>query len=164
MTFDQALQRVLRHEGGYVNDPADPGGETNFGITKAVAIQHGYAGQMKAIPMDMVAKIYRASYWDRVRADELPAALRYPMFDAAVNSGAGQAVRWLQRALGVTVDGLIGPATIAAARHGAAAAIAARISGQRLAMLAGLKHFDRFGRGWTLRVASILSETPDAVS
>lgn len=159
MTFDQALKLVLKHEGGYVNDPADPGGETNYGITKAVAVQYGYTGPMHRIPIDTVAVIYRKLYWDRVRADELPEAIRYPLFDAAVNSGPKQAVTWLQRALGnVAADGLIGQQTISAAKQADASAVARKMISQRLFMLTGLKHFDRFGRGWTNRIASILAE------
>ena len=159
MNFDEALKLVLKHEGGYVNHPSDPGGETNYGITKAVAVQNGYTGPMRSIPMDVVASIYRKAYWDRVRADDLPLAIRYPMFDAAVNSGAKQAVIWLQRALGVTDDGLIGRQTISAAYQGDPAAIAAKLNGNRLAMLTELKHFDKFGRGWVRRVADILKES-----
>lgn len=158
MTFDQALQHVLKHEGGYVNHPSDPGGETNYGITKAVALKNGYTGPMRSISMFVVADIYRKAYWDRARCDELPPLLRYPVFDAAVNSGASHAVKWLQRALGVTEDGLIGQQTIAAANRADPALTAARLTGYRLAMLTGLKHFDQFGRGWTRRIASVLME------
>ena len=156
MKFEQALDKVLHHEGGYVNHPADPGGETNYGITKAVAFAYGYTGPMRSIPIDTVAAIYRREYWARIKADELPAAIRYPMFDAAVNSGTKQAIIWLQRALNTTVDGIIGPQTIAAARNANAPELAGKLTGHRLSMLAGLKHFDQFGRGWSKRIASVL--------
>jgi hypothetical protein len=126
------------------------------GITKAVAVQNGYTGPMRSIPMDVVASIYRKAYWGRVRADDLPLAIRYPMFDAAVNSGTKQAIIWLQRALNTTVDGIIGPQTIAAARNANAPELAGKLTGHRLSMLAGLKHFDQFGRGWSKRIASVL--------
>jgi lysozyme family protein len=156
MRFEDALNRLLQHEGGYVDHPSDPGGETNFGITVAVAREYGYTGPMRDIPIDTVAGIYRQLYWNRVRADDLPAALRYPLFDAAVNSGVDQAVSWLQRALGVPVDGVIGRQTIDAALAADPAAVAARLCGLRLAMLSRLRHFEQFGRGWVRRVAAIL--------
>lgn len=156
MRFEEALQKVLKHEGGYVNNPADPGGATNYGITKAVAVQYGYTGPMRTIPIDTVAAIYRRNYWDRVKADEFPIAIRYPLFDAAVNSGPKQAVTWLQRAMNIPVDGIIGPQTIAAARSSNTPEVAAKMLGHRLAMLADLKHFDQFGRGWSKRIASVL--------
>lgn len=156
MNFDQALQRVLKHEGGYVDHPSDPGGETNYGITKAVAIQHGYTGPMRGISMFVVAEIYRKAYWDAMRCDDLPPDVRYPLFDAAVNSGTKQAAKWLQRALGVHDDSVIGPRTLAAARSADPAQVAARLCGHRLAMVAGLKHFDQFGRGWSRRIAEVL--------
>lgn len=158
MNFDEALQRVLKHEGGYINHPSDPGGETNYGITVAVARQHGYTGPMRSISMFVVSEIYRKSYWDKLRCEELPPAMRFPAFDAAVNSGVTMSAKWLQRALGVPEDGLIGPKTIAAANRADPAHIAAKLTGYRLAMLAGLKHFDQFGRGWTRRIASVLME------
>ncbi len=110
MTFDQAIAHVLRHEGGYVNDPRDPGGETQWGISK-----RSYPGvNIKALTIDGAKAIYRRDYWDRVHADDLPPVLRLPVFDMAVNQGALTAIKTLQRAAGVLADGVIGPATLAA--------------------------------------------------
>lgn len=156
-SFDEALQVVLAHEGGYVNDPADPGGETNYGITVGTARDHGYRGSMRSIPLDVVAQIYRAGYWDRCGCDSLPAEIRLPLFDGAVNSGPMRSIQWLQMALGVADDGILGPVTLAAAQaHPDPSALAARIMGHRLDFLSRLRHWGRFGRGWARRVASTL--------
>lgn len=153
MNFMDAVTIVLEHEGGYVNHPSDPGGETNFGITKGAARAHGYTGDMRYIPMGVVQHIYRLSYWDKVRAMELPPALRLHVFDAAVNSGVSRAIRWLQEAAGVDVDGVIGPKTL----HAALSVSPARYSAVRLRFLTGLRNFDTFGRGWTRRIADNLA-------
>ena len=115
MNFDTAFQQVLKHEGGYVHHPMDPGAATNMGITEAVARRVGYKGAMQDLPVDLAKRIYLEEYWTPVRADELPPAVRYAVFDAAVNSGVRQSVLWLQRALGVLDDGVLGPRTLAAA-------------------------------------------------
>lgn len=130
MNFDQAFDRLLGHEGGYSFHPSDPGGETMWGVTVAVARAHGYRGKMVDLPRDTAKTIYRASYWDAVRADLLPAVIRFDVFDGAYNSGPGQSIRWLQRAAGVADDGEIGPITVAAAIN-AGPTIAARFNGHR---------------------------------
>lgn len=157
MDFDLAFDKLLGHEGGYSNHPSDPGGETMWGITARVARANGYLGDMRSMPRHMAKDLYRKLYWNKVRADELPAALRYPMFDAAVNSGPKQAICWLQRAVDVGEDGQIGPMTLAAAqRAGAAAAI--RLTAERLDFMTSLPTWGAFGRGWARRIASILKE------
>lgn len=120
MTFDDAFDRLLGHEGGYVNDPRDPGGETNWGITVAVARREGYQGPMRDLSRDTAKAIYRRKYWNAVRADELPDSVRFDVFDAAVNHGPVQAAKWLQRTVGTTADGVIGAQTVAAAMRGPA--------------------------------------------
>jgi lysozyme family protein len=157
MNFDAALQLVLKHEGGYVNHPEDPGGETNMGITVAVARAAGYTGPMVSLPMDVVRQIYLDRYWKVVQADDLPPAARYAVFDAAVNSGPRQAVVWLQRALGVADDGVIGPRTLAAANAANPEVLRARMVAQRLRFLTGLRTFGTFGAGWVRRCADILA-------
>lgn len=155
MNFDQAFERLLGHEGGYVNDPDDPGGETNWGITIAVARTEGYGGSMRDLPIDKAKDIYRKSYWNPVHADELPDAVRFDVFDAAVNHGASQAAKWLQRAVGTQPDGVIGAATIGAAR-GAGPMIAAHFNGQRLRFYTDLATWPKYGKGWARRVAANL--------
>lgn len=154
VTFDQAFDALLGHEGGYANNPADPGGETMWGVTVAVARANGYQGSMRDLPRDTAKAIYRKLYWDAVHAEELPNAIRYPLFDAAVNSGVKQAVKWLQRAVGVVDDGVIGPMTIAAAKASDGAAV--RMLAHRLDFMTSLPAWQTFGKGWARRIASIL--------
>jgi lysozyme family protein len=156
MNFDAAFDVLLKHEGGYSDHAADPGGKTRYGVTEAVAREVGYRGDMRELPVDLAKKIYKDRYWDAVKADQLPPALRYALFDAAVNSGPGQAVKWLQRALGVKDDGAIGPQTIAAANAGNPDALRMRMLSQRLKFMAGLSNWPSFSRGWALRIASLM--------
>lgn len=158
MDFDQAFTKLLGHEGGYVNHPNDPGGETNWGVTKAVARDFGYTGSMRDLPRDTAKRIYRVKYWDAIKADEMPDAVRYPLFDAAVNSGVGQAARWLQRALGVADDGKIGAITIAKAKQSDGVAVASAMIGQRLQFMTNLSTWPAFGKGWARRIAALLAE------
>ena len=158
MDFDQAFTKLLGHEGGYVNHPNDPGGETNWGVTKAVARDFGYTGSMRDLPRDTAKRIYRVKYWDAIKADEMPDAVRYPLFDAAVNSGVGQAARWLQRALGVADDGKIGAITIAKAKQSDGVAVASAMIGQRLQFMTNLSTWPAFGKGWARRIASLMQE------
>lgn len=158
MNFDEAFTKLLGHEGGYVNHKADKGGATNWGITEAVARQAGYLGDMQHLPVEKAKAIYRAEYWSAVRADQLPEPLRYPVFDCAVNSGVGQAVKWLQRALGVVDDGKVGPVTLGTANFNEPKATLARMQGHRLAFMADRSNWSDFGRGWAHRVAEILKE------
>lgn len=159
MTFDEAFERVLTHEGGFVNDSRDPGGATRYGITQAVARAQGYQGPMSALPLGTAADIYRRRYWDAVHADELPESVRFDVFDAAVNSGPVQAAKWLQHVLGVTEDGVIGPKTLAAAAIAADAPemnLRALFNGTRLMFMTNLKTWPAFSRGWARRIASNL--------
>lgn len=155
MNFSQALEHVLKHEGGYIDHPSDPGGETNFGITVAVAREYGYLGDMRTIPMSVVESIYKRKYWDKVRADEMPESVRFALFDYAVNSGSGAAIRALQRVLGVADDGVIGPMTLAAAKA-QSEGLGARLNGYRLKFMTELKIWPTFGKGWARRIADNL--------
>jgi lysozyme family protein len=156
MEFDEAYHILLGHEGGYSNHAADPGGETMWGVTKRVAQANGYTGPMRDLPLEVAKRIYRSMYWAPVRAQELPPTLRYPVFDAAVNSGTGQAIRWLQRALGVADDGRIGPITLAAAQRADAEQVLRRMLGARLRFMTDLSSWPHFGRGWARRVADLM--------
>lgn len=157
MNFDNAFSVVIKHEGGYVNHALDPGKATNMGITEAVARRVGYKGAMQDLPVDLAKRIYLEEYWKPVRAEELPAALRYAVFDAAVNSGVRQSILWLQRALGVADDGVLGPRTLAAANQANPEVLRARIIAQRMHFLTNLNTFPTFGRGWIRRCADILA-------
>lgn len=161
--FDAALAHVLEMEGHWSNDPHDPGGPTNRGITLAVyAAAKGVAltdanraqliDELKQIDPALVRKIYAERYWDLSLAARLPAQLAVMHFDAAVNHGVGNAARMMQEALGVVVDGEIGPQTLAAVRSQAVGEVVARYADIRRARYRSLHHFWRFGRGWLRRV------------
>lgn len=156
MNFDEAFTKLLGHEGGYVDHPADPGGATKWGVTQRVAREHGYQGEMRLLPQETAKVIARRAYWDAVQADSLPPSVRFDVFDAAYNSGPRQAIKWLQRAVFVSDDGIFGPKTLMAAQSYAGPAIAARFNGHRLNMLADLHTWPAFGRGWARRVATNL--------
>jgi lysozyme family protein len=156
MNFDQAFDALLNHEGGYSDHAADPGGKTRYGVTEAVAREVGYRGDMRELPLDLAKQIYKNSYWDAVKADQLPSAVRYLVFDAAVNSGVGQAARWLQRAVKVKDDGVIGPMTLLAANQSNPEALARRVLAQRLRFMSGLANWPAFSRGWARRIADLM--------
>lgn len=156
MNFDEAFYRLMGHEGGYVNHPSDPGGETMWGITLRVARENGYRGEMKDMSQDTAKIIAKKKYWDAVQADSLPAAIRYPMFDAAYNSGHVQAIKWLQRALEIENDGVLGPQTKKALERENALELKMKIIGQRLLFLTKLSGWVAFGKGWSRRLADLL--------
>lgn len=156
MNFDAAFHKLLGHEGGFVDHAADPGGATRWGVTERVARQHGYKGSMRELPVEVAKEIYHASYWTPIRADELPDVLRYDVFDAAVNSGNGQAVRWLQRALGVADDGIIGPVTLRTANAANSESVKRKMLAARLRFMTDLSTWQHFGRGWARRVADLM--------
>lgn len=119
--FPGCLRFVLDKEGGFVDHPNDKGGATNKGVTQAV--YDAWRRRRSLLPQsvrlitdDEVAAIYKREYWDRVGGDQLPAPLALAVFDGAVNSGVSRAARWLQRACGTVVDGVVGPGTLAAAK------------------------------------------------
>ena len=156
MTFDQAFDRLITNEGGYSNHPSDPGGETMWGITAAVARAHGYAGAMRELPRDTAKEIYRVAYWQRAGADQYDGAIGFQVFDAAVNHGIETAVRFLQHAAGVAEDGHIGPLTQAAIQALPVPKLLMRFLAARLRFWARLSTFDQFGRGWVNRGAADL--------
>jgi lysozyme family protein len=152
MTFDQAFERLLGHEGGYVNNPHDPGGETKFGISK-----RSYPGEdIAGLTEDRAKQIYFRDYWGPAGCDSVPDGLRFELFDMAVNSGVRAAIKTLQSALGETADGVLGPLTIQAANSINPLRAAAKMSGARLAMMADLPTWPAFGRGWAKRIAANL--------
>ena len=156
MNFDMAFGKLLEHEGGYSDHATDPGGKTRYGITEAVARRHGYQGDMRDLPIDLARSIYREDYWEAVRAEFMPDAVRFDLFDAAVNSGPRQAVKWLQLAAKAEPDGIIGPKTLLAVRMADPHLLARRLNASRLLFLTGLKAWPHFGKGWARRIASNL--------
>lgn len=156
MNFDQAFDKLLGFEGGYSNNSQDPGGETCWGVTRRVALQEGYTGDMHLLPRDTAKAIYKKRYWDAIHADQVPEAARYAVFDGAVNAGVTQAARWIERALGVGEDGVLGPLTIAALAHADGRVLAAVFLGLQLDFKTSLPTWGAFGRGWSRRIADIL--------
>lgn len=156
MNFDRAFDLLMSHEGGYSDHAADPGGKTRFGVTETVARSKGYTGDMRDLPIELAKRIYREDYWDRIKINDLPAAIRYAVFDAAVNSGPAQAIKWLQAALGETQDGIIGPRTISASQQLDANALKLAVLSQRLRFLTSLSTWPAFGKGWARRIAALM--------
>lgn len=153
MTFDQVFDKLINHEGGYVFNPHDPGGETKFGISKR-SYPHL---DIHSLTLADAKTIYRRDFWDRAQCDKLHPDIAFDLFDGAVNSGIGQAIRWLQRAVGVADDGVVGPLTLASInRENDTSAIRARYSGHRLDFMTRLSTWDVFGKGWARRIASNL--------
>ena len=161
--WDRAFDLVLKSEGGYVNDNSDHGGETNLGVTRAAwGAYKGRPirdGEMRQLTRDMVKPFYKSQYWDKVRGDDLPAGLDYAVFDFAVNAGTGLAAKFLQRAVGVAEDGVIGPATMAAVQRTNAAEVLAQFSAAKESFYKGLVDRDpaqrRFIKGWLARVDQV---------
>ena len=152
MNFDTAFARLLNHEGGYVDQRADPGGETKYGISK-----RSYPGEDIAnLTVERAKQIYWSDFWLKARCDDIPEAIRFDVFDMAVNSGVAAAVRMVQRAAGTTPDGVIGPVTIAAIAAMNEDKLLCRFNGARLAFMASLPTWPSFGQGWSRRIAANL--------
>src|SRR3981081_1194708 len=138
-SYDEALKRVLAHEGGYSNHPSDPGGPTNWGITihdaRAYWKEDAPAAEVRGMPVAVAKDIYRSKYWDAMRCDDLPSGVEYAAFDYGVNSGIGRAARVLQRLVGADVDGEIGPETIAATARADAVRLIGQVSEARVRAL-----------------------------
>ena len=157
--FDKSLAAVLVHEGGYVNNPKDPGGMTNLGCTKTVWEEHcGHPVDekvMRALTPADVAPLYKSKYWDKIKGDDLPSGVDYVVFDAAINSGPGRAAKWLQACVNVEPDGGIGPKTLAAVRAMDAKQLIDDYGKRRLSFLYDLPTWDTFGKGWARRVNEV---------
>ena len=160
--FEKCLAMLLKHEGGFVNHPQDPGGMTNLGVTKKV--YEAWVGrevteqEMRDLTAEDVAPIYKANYWDAVKGDELPAGVDWACFDWCVNSGRKRPSKALQRAVGATPDGAIGPATLAKVEEASPKSIVLGIHDDRQAFYENLRTFDTFGKGWTRRNKETLEQ------
>jgi len=154
--FETSLAHVLKHEGGWADHPADPGGATMKGVTLKTYSdwlgRQATKDELRAISPEHLRTIYKARYWDAVRGDELPSGVDYVVFDMAVNSGPGRAAKTLQAAVGATPDGSIGPKTLALASAQDPAALIAAFQRSRQHFLEALPTFATFGKGWTRRV------------
>ena len=153
--FPKCLQVILHHEGGYVNHPRDPGGETNLGVTKRVYEEWGGTKDMRDLTQEDVAPIYEKNYWGRAKCDHLPSGLDLAVFDWAVNSGVGRAAKKLQTMIGTEADGGIGPNTLRTLdeyieHHGIEETLK-NYKAIRQKFYESLSTFDTFGKGWTKR-------------
>lgn len=170
--FEKAFAETIKHEGGYVDHPRDPGGATNLGIT--IGTLSNWIGrkatkaEVKALTIDKVKPIYRANYWNAVKGDDLPSGVDFAVYDFAVNSGPARAAIYLQNIVGAAPDGKIGPMTIKAVKDNNPATVVNELCSQRLAFLERLSTWPTFGKGWTARVNGVrkmaleMAENPPA--
>ena len=161
--FETALEMLLEHEGGYVNHPKDPGGETNLGITKRTWAKwlgrDINEGEMKELTPEDVAELYKKEYWDRLKCDNLPTGLDFFCFDWGVNSGTGRSAKALQRIISVAQDGAIGPKTLRALEDHNAKEVVDLMHSRRQEFYENLTTFETFGKGWTRRNKKALKQS-----
>lgn len=151
-TFTKLIERILGHEGGYVNDPADPGGETNWGISK-----RSYPSlNIKSLTRNDAINIYHKDFWLPLQADRFHDGIAYQLLDSAVNSGIGQTIRFLQRAAGVADDGVAGPVTLAAVAKLSESDGIMLFIAERISFMTKLKNWPNHGKGWMVRMAGNL--------
>lgn len=160
--FDACLPLLLKHEGGYVDHPRDPGGATNLGITLDTLSAHRgrkvSKDEVKVLTVAEAGAIYLKNFWHPAFCDRLPAGADYMLFDLAVNSGVGRARKYLQRAVGVKEDGIIGPATLVAVQATRGTVIVDRVAKYREAFYRSLDTFPTFGKGWLRRLAEVTAK------
>ena len=159
--YEHCLGMILHHEGGYVNHPKDPGGETNMGVTRRVyenwcLEQDLFRKDMKDLEFSDVAPIYKKNYWDRCKCDSLPNGVDLCVFDMGVNAGTGRGARFLQKCVGSVSDGAVGPNTLRQVDEWIAMRgeedLITDYSERRRDYYKRLKTFSTFGRGWIRRV------------
>ena len=162
--FDRCLKAVLKHEGGYVDHPRDPGGATNLGVTlgtaKAYRLDIDLDGDVdkndvRLLTPTTAAPVYKDGYWLKCQCDKLPAGVDYMVFDLAVNSGTNRAIRYLQRAVGAVEDGKLGPKTLLLVNNHEAADTIRRLADLREAFYHSLSTFSTFGKGWIRRLNDV---------
>jgi len=167
LNFKRAIPLVLREEGGFVNNPKDPGGATNKGVTLATFRRYvkpsGTVADLKRLTTAQAETVYYKQYWSAVDGPALPAGVDYAVFDFAVNSGPARAAKYLQAVVGAPQDGKIGPKTIAACEAMAADDVVNKLCDRRMAFLRGLKTWTTFHNGWTARVSRVRAAALDMV-
>ena len=166
--FDKSFALVMKSEGGYVNNPKDPGGETNMGVIKAAwstwLKRHIEDGEMAKLQIEDVKPFYKALYWDKTYCNQLPKGLDYMMFDASVNMGVGQSIRLLQKSLGCVADGVIGSNTMKLINQSKVNDMIDKYSAQKEMFYRSLANFSVFGKGWLNRVAQVKQNAEDMVN
>ena len=165
--WDECFEMVLKHEGGYVNDPRDPGGRTNLGVTQRAWESYwnrkSSEEEMRKLTPNIVKPFYKAMYWDKIRGDDLPSGVDYAAFDLSVNSGVGRASKYLQQIAGVTADGVIGPKSLEAIKSRDPKEMADALCDMRMDFLKRLPTFETFGKGWSRRVAEVSVKSGEMV-
>lgn len=165
--FKRCLRETLKHEGGYVDHRADPGGATNLGVTIGTARAAGLdvdrdgdvdKADVRAFTPEIVEPVYYDRYWRAAGCHHLPAGLDLMTFDAAVNSGPARGVKFLQTALGVSADGAFGPLTLTAVKAADPRAVIDRYAKEREAFFRSLDIFPTFGKGWLRRLADVTKQ------
>lgn len=155
MNFDQACELLAIHEKGYVNDPNDPGGETNRGVSART-----YPNEdIKNMTIARSKFLFMRDFWAPCSIDAMPGYIRFDVFDMAINSGPVPAVKALQRAIGVFPDGKVGPKTLMAISSNADDRVLRRFNAYRMLYCAEAKNWKSHGRGWTIRIANNMLRT-----
>jgi len=157
--FKVSLKEVLKHEGGWSDHPSDPGGATMKGVTiatfRAFVNPKGTKDDLRKITDAQLETVYRRQYWDKVHGAELPDGVDFVTFDYSVHSGPTRAVKDLQKVVGVSQDGKIGPKTLEAIKSMGSRNVINKLCDTRLAFLKRLKTWPTFGKGWSRRVAGV---------
>jgi lysozyme family protein len=154
MNFDAAFEKLIGHEGGYSNNPADPGGETKYGISKRVYP----AEDITNLTLDRAKALYLRDYWGPAGCDAMPDAAKFHVFDMAVNSGVRRTILAVQKVVSEVEDGVLGPRTLQAIQSMPSSRFVAWLNAERLLLMADLKTWPAFGRGWAKRIAVNLKE------
>lgn len=158
--WDLCFELVLKSEGDFSDNPKDPGGMTNLGVTKRnwerYLDRNVSEAEMRALTPEVVKPFYKSKYWDKIRGDDLPSGIDYAAYDFAVNSGVNRASKWLQKIAGVTVDGIIGPKSLEAINSCDAEDVIDALCDMRMDFLKDLSTFETFGKGWTDRVKGVM--------
>lgn len=149
MQFDEAFDLLIGHEGNYINDPKDPGGETNWGISKRSYPQL----DIKNLTKEAAKNIYWKDYWVPSAVNLLPDTLIFDVFDTAVNSGPKTAIKIMQKMVGTVQDGVIGPKTLAAIKVLNDANLVYKYNANRLLFMTDLPNWRDAGKGWARRIA-----------
>jgi lysozyme family protein len=163
--YEAAFEKVIGHEGGFTRDKKDRGNWTtgiigqgkNNGTKFGVSCMAYPNEDIENMKLERAHEIYKRDYWDKMRCDDLPGGVDYACFDQAINSGVSRSIKWLQKAVDVTVDGKIGPATVGAAQAAPEIRTIDRMCDKRLAFMKELKTWPRYGKGWSNRVAEVRS-------
>jgi lysozyme family protein len=167
--YQTALTNVLKSEGLWSDNPADPGGATMKGITLETyrawkGNPHISKDELKNIPDQDVHDLYKQNYWDKIKGDDLPSGVDYAVFDASVNMGVGRAAKLIQAAAGVTADGVIGNGTLTAIKNADPKALIEKFSNEKDAFYKSLPTFGTFGKGWLNRVAQVKSTSESMIA